>query len=252
MKSIKYAVVPKFVVRKKGKLIDFVYIEEQFRNWIKQFSEQGYVISRDTSISAMLEPGCFNRFVRGEKAAFIDFAAIEFQKSDQASDYHYRIAPTFVSKVKISKSEKKKVNKVDLPHVLFEKNRDTFEKLITEYINKIASDRYKYNTSTQITVVIEPGCLFWKESEEVDFEAYEFIKTQEVTTYLCKVFPRFRSKWSEFSYQKMEDDIAKKVEEATKEGYRIVGKIIFGAAMETGCLGKIDTLNVDAFIFEKA
>lgn len=183
------------------------------------------------------------------------FAALEFQQSDKAVDYHYRVAPTFQVKVKkLSKKEQKKLDRSDWGFALFERHREEFEQLITEFINKIASEGYRYNSSTEVSVSVQAGCLnslLGKQIGDLDFEAYEFIKTPEPINYLCKIFPRFKSKGATFQLDEMAKDLAQRVDEVIKQGYQLTGKVIFGAFMQTGCLGRGETINVDAFIFQK-
>ena len=255
MEKIKYALIPRFDVRMKGLVIDYEEIERQFREWIKQYTENGYVIKRETTISGTLEPGCFRRLILHEKLTFIDFAALEFQKSDKAIDYGYHITPTFfVKSKKLSKKEKKKIEKEDRGLALFEKNREEFEELINKYINNISSQRYKYNKSTVISITLRPGCighLFGKKKNDVDFEAYEFIKTSEPVKYKCKIFPRFKAKWSKFSCGEIEKNISSKVEAELKEGYELIGKVVFKGFIKAGCLRKGELVSIDAFIFIK-
>ena len=98
MQKVKYAVVPRFTIKKKGKILDVDSIEHQFGDWIRQYTSQGYVIGRNTTIAAVLEPGCFARLILQKKVEFTDFEAIEFHPCEQAVDYVYRIAPIFVVK----------------------------------------------------------------------------------------------------------------------------------------------------------
>ena len=81
MEKVKYAVVPRFTIIRKGKMLDFGLIENQFSNWIKQFTDQGYVISRNTTISAILEPGCFYRLILRRKTEFIVLLLLNFSKA---------------------------------------------------------------------------------------------------------------------------------------------------------------------------
>lgn len=257
MEKIKYAVLPRFTMKKKGKVIDTESIETEFRNWIKQYTAQGYIISRPTSLLAVMEPGCFSRLILKEKVAFVDFSALEFKKSDEKLDYHYQIAPHFVVKSqRISKKEKKIAKKDPGKYgvILFEKNREEFEKLINNFINKISSQGLQYNTSTEISVTIQPGCLgvlMRKKAEDIDFEAYEFIKTSTPTQYKCKVFPIYKSKWATFSFADFEKDFSNKASAEIEQGYEPVGKIKFGGYIVTGCLGKGETVQIDAFLYRK-
>lgn len=256
MEKIKYAVIPRFVVKKKGKVLDVANIEKQFTDWIKKYTSQGYVISRNTTLSAILEPGCLSRLLLRKQVAFVDFPALEFQASDKAIDYKYRVAPEFAVKAKkLKKKEKKKISSFDLGLALFEEHREEFERLINEHISKLAKDGLKYNTSTIIRVAVEPGCLgklFGKKGEHIDFEAYEFIKTSAPITYKCKIFPRFRSEEAKFSFDELEKDISTKVAAETECGYELVGKIVFFGFFERGCLEAGERVSVDAFLFAKA
>ena len=257
MEKIKYAVLPRFTIRKKGKVIDTTFIESDFTDWIKRYSDQGYVINRPTSLLAIMEPGCFSRLILREKVAFVDFAAIEFKMSDKKLDYHYRIAPNFIIKSQKITRKEKKIAKNDpgkFGMILFEKNREEFEKLINDFINQISSQGFQYSTSTEISATIQPGCLatlMRKKAEDVDFEAYEFIKTTTPVQYKCKVFPLYKSKWLDFSFDDFEKDFSTKVSAEVEQGYEPVGKIKFGGYIMTGCLGKGETVLIDAFIYQK-
>jgi hypothetical protein len=255
MERIRYAVIPRFVVKKKGRVLDFANIEEQFTNWIKQYTQQLYVIRRNTTISAILEPGCFSRIFLKKKIEFVDFAAIEFQQSDRALDYHYHIAPICVVKAKrLPIKEKGKVSKIDIGFALFEQHREEFEQFINEYINQLASQGLDYSTSTIISVAVKPGCLgmlLGKKVEYIDFEAYEFLKTSKPSTYKCKIFPRFKSKSAQFSSDELGEDISNRVSAETEGGYELVGKIVFFGFLQTGCLGKGENVRIDTFLFRK-
>jgi len=257
MEKIKYAVLPRFTIRKKGKIIDTTSIESDFTEWIKSYSEQGYVINRPTSLLAIMEPGCFSRLIFREKVSFVDFAAIEFKMSDKKSNYHYRIAPHFIVKSKKITRKEKKVARKDpgkFGTIIFEKNREEFEKLINDFINQISSQEFQYSTSTEISVTIKPGCLatlMQKKAEDVEFEAYEFIKTTAPVQYKCKVFPLYKSKWIDFSFDDFEHDFSSKASAEVEQGYEPVGKIKFGGFIMTGCLGKGETVLIDAFVYQK-
>jgi len=255
MQKVKYAIVPRFTVRKKGKILDVESIEQQFGDWIKQYTGQGYVIGRNTTIAAVLEPGCFARLILQKKVEFTDFEAIEFHPCEQAVDYVYRIAPIFIVKSrKLKTKEKKKISGFDAGLALFEEHRPEFEELINNHINQIAQQGLKYTTSAIIKVRVEPGCLGMlrgKQIEYIDFEAYEFVRTQEKPTYKCKIFPRFKSKAANFKFEDLENYIAEKVQPELVDGFNLAGKVAFDAFMTTGCFGKGELVGVDAFLFEK-
>jgi hypothetical protein len=90
-----------------------------------------------------------------------------------------------------------------------------------------------------------------KKAEDVDFEAYEFIKTNTPIQYKCKVFPLYKSKWSDFSFDEFEKDFSNKTSAEVEQGYQPVGKIKFGGYIITGCLGKGETILIDAFLYQK-
>lgn len=255
MQRFKYAVVPRFVMREKGGLIDVLSIEQQFNDWIRNYTSQGFVVYRNTAIGAVLEPGCLARLLFRRKVEFIDFEAIEFRPSDQAVDYEYRVAPIFVIKAKKLKSgTKNKVNSFDAGLALFEEHREEFEIMINDHINQIAQQGLRYNSSTVIKVSVEPGCfgmLRGKPVEYVDFEAYEFVRTPNKPQYKCRVFPRFKCKKSAFKYDELENYIEDKVQAEMTEGFDLKGKISFDAFLTTGCFGKGERVSVDAFLFEK-
>ena len=101
---------------------------------------------------------------------------------------------------------------------------------------------------------MEPGCLgtlLGKQIEYIDFEAFEFLKTQENPTYKCKIFPRFKSKATDFKFQDLENYIGEKVQAELVDGFNLAGKVVFDAFMTTGCFGKGELVSVDAFLFEK-
>jgi hypothetical protein len=255
MAKVEYSVIPRFTVRRKGKVLDIADIERQFTEWIKTYTDRGLIISRNTTISAILEPGCLARILLQKKVDFVDFAALEFQAAPEKVAYEYRIAPIFSVKAKRLKSkEKKKVDAFDRGLAMFENQRDEFEIMINDYVNDLANKDLHYNSSTMINVAVEPGCLgmlVGKRVEYIDLEAYEFIKATGKKNYKVKIFPRFKCKSGKFGFSELEKDINDRVNSELQGGFELVGKIICYGFLETGCFGKGEMVSIDAFIFIK-
>ena len=259
MEKIKYAVLPRFQVNKIGKYFDLIGVESRFKEWVKRYTDQGYIISRPATLLGILEPGCFERVVFKRQAEYLGFPSLELIQNDAALDYSYHLAPLFKMKCKkMTRAEKSQTKKSPglFGYVLFEKHRQDFEKFINDHINEISAGGKSLNSSILISVGYSPGCLakilLRRESEAADFSTYEFIKTDRAVEYKCRVFPIYKAKASKFSFDEFENHYSKLMTETVDEGYNFVGKIEFSALLTRGCLKKDESLDVDAFLFEKA
>jgi len=258
MEKIKYAVLPQFQVKKIGKHFDLTDIDARFNEWVKRYTDQGYVINRPATLLGIVEPGCFQKLILRKQSEYLGFASFELIQSDAALDYSYHLAPMFTMKCKkMTAADLSKIKKSPglFGYVFFEKHRQDFEKYINEHINKISAGGRQYNSSINISVRYAPGCLgklMFKKSDDADFTAYEFIKADKAPEYKCRVFPIYKAKSSKFSLDDFENHYSKLMTETVDEGYNFVGKIEFSALLKRGCFKGHLNLDVDAFIFEKA